>query len=377
MSRGLQLWFGSATNSQGVPTGQFAVGDRFIISPHQGLYWVENTSSKQEITPQTHFNGEENTSRLTGGSLAALLTFRDNYIGKYRDKLENLTETLVWETNRRHSQGAGLQSFSMAEGTYGVSDPTKALGSDSTGLVFGSRLQSGTAFMYVYNTSTGLLTSSASLDFGGGATFNPEIHSLEDVEAAINTTLCRVHLRQNRQQQADARSRGGGAPSPLATTAPGSWPAWASIHSSEARRPWTSRSTRNCRATSIISPQAHVNGAGEMNEGDNTMAQSMYALREAQVAISSVVEGTTYTSLLDYYNGLVGNVGTDTNRAKFNQSFYNTLATDLNEQQQQVAGVNLDEEMSNLIRYQSSYTAAAKLITTADQMLQTILSLKS
>jgi flagellar hook-associated protein 1 FlgK len=38
--------------------------------------------------------------------------------------------------------------------------------------------------------------------------------------------------------------------------------------------------------------------------------------------------------------------------------------------------VNLDEEMSDLIKYQASYTAAAKLITTADQMLQTILSLK-
>ena len=32
--------------------------------------------------------------------------------------------------------------------------------------------------------------------------------------------------------------------------------------------------------------------------------------------------------------------------------------------------------MTNLIRYQHSYTAAAKLITTADQMLETILGLK-
>ena len=34
------------------------------------------------------------------------------------------------------------------------------------------------------------------------------------------------------------------------------------------------------------------------------------------------------------------------------------------------------EEMANLIKYQHSYTAAAKLITTADQMLQTLLGLK-
>jgi flagellar hook-associated protein 1 FlgK len=33
--------------------------------------------------------------------------------------------------------------------------------------------------------------------------------------------------------------------------------------------------------------------------------------------------------------------------------------------------------MTNLIKYQHAYTAAAKLITTADQMLQTLLGLKS
>lgn len=373
---GLQLWFGSDTDSQGVPTGQFAVGDRFIISPHQGIYWVENTSSKQEITPQTHFNGEENTSRLTGGSLAALLTFRDNYIGKYREKLENLTESLVWETNRRHSQGAGLQAFSVVEGTYGVSDPTKALGSDSTGLVFGSRLQSGTAFMYVYNASTGLLTSSASLNFGSGATFNPEIHSLEDVQTAINTTFAgsiSASIVNNKLMLEAAE----GCTFAFGNDSSGLMAGLGINTFFRGSTPMDIQINEKLSGDLDYLATGHVNGAGEMNAGDNTTALSMYALREAQVTISSVVEGTTETSLLDYYNGLVGNVGTDTNRAKFNHSFYNTLATDLNERQQQVAGVNLDEEMSNLIRYQSSYTAAAKLITTADQMLQTILSLKS
>ena len=32
--------------------------------------------------------------------------------------------------------------------------------------------------------------------------------------------------------------------------------------------------------------------------------------------------------------------------------------------------------MTSLIKFQHSYTAAAKLITTADEMLQTLLSLK-
>ena len=37
------------------------------------------------------------------------------------------------------------------------------------------------------------------------------------------------------------------------------------------------------------------------------------------------------------------------------------------------AGVSLDEEMANLIKYQQAYAAAAKLITIADEMMQTLL----
>lgn len=333
---GLQIWFGTSTDSKATPGGEFQAGDRFIISPHQGLYWVENTSHKENITPQLHFNGEENSTRLTGGSIAAMLTFRDNYVGKYREKLEKLSESLVWETNRRHSQGAGLQTFTNSEGTYQVADSAKALGSDSTGLVFGDKLQSGSSFMYVYNASTGLLTSSAALDFGGGATFNPDIHTLEDVRDAFNNTYPGMISASivNNQLMLDAEdgytfaygtdSAGLMAGLGLNTFFKGSTPGDIQV---------------NEKITGDLDYLAtgHVNGAGELNPGDNTTALSMYDLREVDVKFSTITEGTTSTSILDYYNGLVGNVGTDTNRAEFNQNFYSTLANDLDERQQQVS----------------------------------------
>jgi flagellar hook-associated protein 1 len=56
-----------------------------------------------------------------------------------------------------------------------------------------------------------------------------------------------------------------------------------------------------------------------------------------------------------------------------------TVSTQFNATQMEyfsVSKVSIDEEMTNLIKYQTSYGAAAKVITTVDQMMQTLLGIK-
>ncbi len=377
---GLSIWFGSDASPLGGSSGNLLEGDRFIIRPSRTLYWVENTSSKQNITPQADFTGAENEERVTGGKLGALFALRDQYIGKYRKKLDTLTEGMIWEVNRIHSQGAGLQKFDSVEGTYGVDATDRALASDSTGLVYGDKLQSGSSFLYIYNKSTGALVSNAALDFDaatpGTQTFNPDIHTLEDVRDAYNNTFgsflnativdnrLLVSANSGYEMAFGADTAGLNAALGLNTFFQGDDAGSIAVNSKI--------------ATDLdYLASGHVNGAGETNAGDNYTALALYQLREADVSLYTPMEGNTSQTLLDYYNGLVGNVGADTNTVKFNKQFTSALAQDLDDRQQQVSGVNLDEEMSNLIKYQHSYTAAAKLITTADQMLQTVLSLKN
>ena len=42
-----------------------------------------------------------------------------------------------------------------------------------------------------------------------------------------------------------------------------------------------------------------------------------------------------------------------------------------------VSGVSIDEEMTDLVRFQKAYQASARIITTVDQMLDTVLNMKS
>jgi flagellar hook-associated protein 1 FlgK len=48
----------------------------------------------------------------------------------------------------------------------------------------------------------------------------------------------------------------------------------------------------------------------------------------------------------------------------------------LQQQRDSVSGVSLDEEMTDMMKYQKAYEASAHLITTLDQMLETVLTMK-
>ena len=374
----LTIWFGSASDPLSDPSQPLMEGDTFRIVPQSGLYWNQNTSLKENITPQQHFNGEDNTQRITGGRLAAYFGYRDQYIGNYRDSLDAMTKSLIWETNRRHSQGVGLEKFAFTEGTYAVAGDNIALGSDSSGLTFSDKLQPGSSMMYVYNVDTGLLVSGAALDWSdasGQQNFDPGTHTMTDAAAAINRTFgtymtasvvnhkLRVEAKDGYQFAFGTDSTGVMAALGMNTFFQGDSAASISL---------------NEKLTSDLDYlcTGHVNGAGEGNQGDNITAQLMAELKDTEIEMNTARQGNTKQTILEYYNGLVGRVGTDTATASFNFQFNKALADDLDERQQEVAGVNIDEEMSNLIKFQHSYTAAAKLITTADQMLQTLLSLK-
>ncbi len=92
-----------------------------------------------------------------------------------------------------------------------------------------------------------------------------------------------------------------------------------------------------------------------------------------------LVNGKTVSSqtLGDYYSTLVGSVGSDTSAASYKYSYQSTLASSLSDAKLAVSAVSLDEELTNLIMYQHSYQAAAKLISTADSMFETILGMKN
>lgn len=81
------------------------------------------------------------------------------------------------------------------------------------------------------------------------------------------------------------------------------------------------------------------------------------------------------SSPVDAYSNLVFKVGNATATAQAEVTGTNATLVQLKDQRSAISGVSIDEESTNLIRYQQAYEAAARIISTIDQLNSVILNM--
>jgi flagellar hook-associated protein 1 FlgK len=104
--------------------------------------------------------------------------------------------------------------------------------------------------------------------------------------------------------------------------------------------------------------------------GDNSVA-----LQLAQLA-GTAQAGLNNQSFGDYYGSTVAGLGSALSHANTQVTDQQSVSNMLSTQRGSVSGVNVDEEMTNLLSFQRAYTASAELLKTVDQMIQTTLAMK-
>jgi len=97
------------------------------------------------------------------------------------------------------------------------------------------------------------------------------------------------------------------------------------------------------------------------------------ALAISELANQLTMNGNS-ASFGDFYQAMMGNLGILSQEASQNYTNTTLLQTQLENHRQSVAGVSLDEEMTNMINYQHSFEAAARIINTVDEMMNTIIN---
>ncbi len=102
-------------------------------------------------------------------------------------------------------------------------------------------------------------------------------------------------------------------------------------------------------------------------EGSGSIAQDISDLQYA-----STLNGSTD---MEFYHSVMTQLGNKIQEADFQEQSQQLIVEQLQNQRDSVTGVSLDEEMTHLVQFQQAYQAAAKIVTTVDEMVNTVLGM--
>lgn len=113
---------------------------------------------------------------------------------------------------------------------------------------------------------------------------------------------------------------------------------------------------------------AYTNSQGKSMIGDARAAVEIASIRNTDVMIG---KDRTFD---DYFANSVTNVGLKGEQAEMNMLSQNAIMDDLRNLRDSISGVNIDEELAEIIKFQHGYNAAAKFVSVIDQMLDTVIN---
>ena len=127
----------------------------------------------------------------------------------------------------------------------------------------------------------------------------------------------------------------------------------------------------------VLSPQStyQTTGLNSSNisslglSGNNENALALGALQNNNLPING-----TSSTISTYYSNIVSNIGTQAQNANTNYTNSTSVLTNLQNQLQSFVGVNMNQQMTNLVNYQNSYQAAAAITSSVQAIMTALLS---
>ncbi|MFG0256683.1 MAG: flagellar hook-associated protein FlgK [Phycisphaerales bacterium JB043] len=308
--------------------------------------------------------------RPTSGRIGALLAQRNGAIDEALDDLDTFASSLIFEVNRLHIQGSASGGMTTMVGALNVetSAQTISLNDPSNGVFSGMPFGATNGYFEVMVTDT---VSGATqtvridvdldgIDSAGGAGFADDT-SLQSIVNAINAQVPNVNASINTSGQISLDSDAGftfgfgnDTSGVLAMIGVNTFFTGSGANDIDIRQALQD------------DPTGVVAG---FDAGSNETALGIASLRES--GVSSLNDAT----LMEHWRRTTARIAVDTNASITNRDAAAQVRESLEAQRQAVSGVSVDEESINMITFQRQYQAAARLITTVDELTQILIDL--
>ncbi len=290
------------------------------------------------------------------GEIRGVIEGRDEIIGGFTKQLDSLTKGLIQTVNVLHSRGEGVSGFESVTGSYQVDDSAATL--NQAGLDF--TVQHGQFEIKIINTQTGTEeTSVINIDLDGLgsndttlANLQSTLDGLSNLTASI-TTDGRLRITAASGYEFKVGKDNSGV---LAALGINTF--------------FTGNGSSTIAVNTVLRDDPGLLATGQGGgPGDNT---NLVTLAEFLHLSSDQLGGA---NLDDYYNSLVGQLATSASSENAVLSGFEGFRDSLNTQRLQTSGVSLDEETINILQYQQSYQAAARIISTVNELFQVLLNI--
>lgn len=296
-----------------------------------------------------------------GGKIQGLVEARDKDIVEFADQLDTWTAAFIDGFNRIHSSGQGLDLYTGITGANGVTDPAAAL--NAAGLAFDPA--TGTFEISVENTTSGdkkTFRIHVDLDGIGGDTTLASL--ISDINASIGAQYPQVRA-----------TIGAGNTLAITSSAPEVQFSFGNDTSGALSALgintfFVGRDSTDIALNPIIEADPGLIAAGKTHmPGDNSNVADLLAFqRQPGDALGGA-------SIDTFYQGIIATLGIRSSAAQDRYTGSEAIKSAVQSQREAISGVSIDEETVNLIRYQSGYQAAARFISTVNDLIQVLLQM--
>ncbi|MEO5348761.1 MAG: flagellar hook-associated protein FlgK [Magnetococcus sp. YQC-3] len=324
--------------------------------------------------------------RVQGGKLGGLLEVRDTFInGKngFLTRLEALADELRYQFNSIASTSASQGLYTGQTGVFTLGNDLGIRGMselpvDPNSPVYAgspvdlNRVVDGT-IVFAAGTDAGHLTNIANVTVGKTDTISQLVANINS-SGVVNATI--TPDNKLRIQAPNGQVYGVVSDSSNVLAAMGIGGLFGGTGAWDMTvNPALLDDSRRLGVGRLVGQAEDVNNPtlitkATFNDGDNQAALAVSRLRNTQFTIAG-----SKSTLTGNYAATVGLVGSVINQNKESMTAQKAAQSFLETLRQSTSGVSMEEELTDLLRYQRAFQASSKMVTTANELMQSIINM--
>lgn len=334
----------------------FVGGDYLVFDGMTQTVQIVPRADHELTIADLHLSHSDAKLNATSGKVAGLVSARDEVLAGFLDNLDSFTQTMIFEFNRIHASSQGLWGYQDIVSEFAVDDTTRSL--DDAGPTFTP--EHGSFDLQLVNQATGITeTHSISVQLTG-LDDDTTLQDLADQLDAIDGIAASIRYDNRLQIGTDSNDVSF---------------AFANDTSGVLAALGINTFFSGTRASDVGVNAALYADPGKLafsrgGVGNDTLNGERLASLSTTPLDSQ--DGATLSQVYEQWVGEMAQASSLAGAIKDGfQAFKDTLEGD----HLALSGVSLDEEAVNMITYQRTFQAAAKVISTVNELLDVLVNL--